>query len=443
MGLSVRSYLPRSLFGRAALIVILPILLLQLVVAVVFIQRHFEGVTKQMTRSIAREIAVAMQIIRTSPSADIAQVRLNNLAEPLDFPMFISQGEVEAGRHARLWYDWSGRALTQELTLILGSQISVDLLSSSRLVGLQVQTEKGILRANIPRRRVTASNPHQLLVLMIGTSLLLGLIAILFLRNQVRPILRLADVAEAFGKGRSLPYRPQGAEEVRRAGGAFLAMRNRLERQIEQRTLMLSGVSHDLRTPLTRMKLGLAMLDDAPERAEMVRDVDDMERMLDEFLAFARGDSLEAASQVNVIELADTAVARAKRAGALVVFQRDMATGVDPIFTLRTGAVSRALDNLVGNATRYGTHVRVSLRLRAVSCYFIVEDDGPGIPAAQREEVMRPFTRLDTARNQDKGGGVGLGLSIAADVARSHGGGLDLGDSADLGGLSATLRLPR
>ncbi|MEM9267821.1 MAG: ATP-binding protein [Pseudomonadota bacterium] len=443
LGLSLRSYLPRSLFGRAALIVILPILFLQLVVAVVFIQRHFEGVTKQMTRSIAREIAVAMQIIRTSPSPDIAQVRLNNLAIPLDFPMFISQGEVEAGRHSRLWYDWSGRALTQELTTILGSQISVDLLSSSRLVGLQVQTEKGILRANIPRRRVTASNPHQLLVLMIGTAVLLGLIAILFLRNQVRPILRLADVAEAFGKGRSLPYRPQGAEEVRRAGGAFLSMRARLERQIEQRTLMLSGVSHDLRTPLTRMKLALAMLDDMPELADMVRDVDDMERMLDEFLAFARGDSLEEATQVNVLDLADDLVAKAKRAGHEITFHRDLASESNPTLTLRKSAVTRALDNLVANAARYGTRVRVTLKLRSMSCYFTVEDDGPGIPEDKREEVLRPFTRLDTARNQDKGGGVGLGLSIAADVARSHGGGLDLGKSLDLGGLSATLRLPR
>ncbi len=442
-GLTLKPYLPRSLFGRAILILIVPIVALQMVVAIVFIQRHFEDVTQQMTRSIAREIAVALQVIDTSPSGDIAQLRLNNLSRPLALRLgFDEAGTLEA-ENSRVFYDLSGRALTAELQTLLGPDISVDLASDSKVVDLRVQTSKGVLHAIIPRVRVTASNPHQLLVLMITAALLLIVIAVLFLRNQVRPIRDLANAAEAFGKGRSEPFRPAGAEEVRRAGNAFLSMRGRLERQIEQRTQMLSGVSHDLRTPLTRMKLTLALVDDQPEIAELTRDVDDMERMLDEFLAFARGDQLEDVVTVDAVEFVDDIVEMTRRSGKQISLSCSIEDPESKELSLRKGAVQRAVQNLINNAAHYGTRVRLSLRLLAKTVEFVVEDNGPGIPKDAREAVMRPFARLDASRNQNKGGGVGLGLSIAQDVARSHGGVLELGDSADLGGLKACLRIPR
>jgi len=302
------SYLLRSLFPRATLIVIVPLIALQMVVAFVFVQRHFDGVTRQMTRNIAREIAVAQQVIDTSPTAEIAQLRLVNLSQPLAVQLTLDAlGEV-APEHRRAWFDWSGRALITEMEALLGTELSVDLKSDDRQVDALLQTEKGVLRAIIPRSRVTASNPHQLLVLMAVTALILAVIALVFLRNQMRPILELADAADAFGKGRSVPFRPRGAEEVRRAGGAFLSMRSRIERAIEQRTLMLSGVSHDLRTPLTRMKLTLALAEDMPEAKEMGRDVSEMERMLNAFLAFARGDQMEEEHEVDLVATPDVEI---------------------------------------------------------------------------------------------------------------------------------------
>jgi len=310
-------------------------------------------------------------------------------------------------------------------------------------VHVALPSARGVLRVIAPRSRVTVSNPHQLLVLMLTASLVLGAVAVLFLRNQVRPIRQLAEAAEDFGKGRSSPFRPAGAEEVRRAGAAFLNMRARIERQIEQRTQMLSGVSHDLRTPLTRMKLTLALLDDDPEIEGLAQDIDQMERMLGEFLAFARGDVLEESAATDPIQLARRIVEDAERGGKEVRLIVTDETPRDHMVVMRPMAVRRAVENLTGNAARHGDRVTLEVRLLPKTVEFVVEDDGPGIPAEDRARAMAPFARLDAARNQDLGGGVGLGLAIALDVARSHGGALELGESAALGGLRAALRLPR
>jgi len=437
------SYLPRSLFPRATLIVIVPLIALQMVVGFVFVQRHFDGVTRQMTRNIAREIAVAQQVIDTSPTAEIAQLRLENLSRPLAIQLSLDpEGAVGEG-HRRAWFDWSGRALITEMEALLGHDLSVDLTADDRQVDALLQTEKGVLRAIIPRSRVTASNPHQLLVLMVVTALALAVIALLFLRNQMRPILELANAADAFGKGRSVPFRPRGAEEVRRAGSAFLSMRGRIERAIEQRTLMLSGVSHDLRTPLTRMKLTLALSEDMPEAREMGRDVDEMERMLNAFLAFARGDQMEEEHEIDLLALQEDLATQARRGGIDIETVHDIEAAAPPRMPVREAALVRALQNLIGNAGRHGDKVRFGLKVGSRAVTFTIEDDGPGVPPEQYGEVMRPFTRLDTARNQDKGGGVGLGLAIAQDVARSHGGALELDKSVDLGGLKCVFRIPR
>lgn len=436
-------YFPRSLLPRAILIVIVPLIALQMIVAFVFVQRHFEGVTRQMTQNIARELAVAQQVIDTSPSTAIAQLRLLNLSEPLAIELSLTPGDSVDDPHRRQWIDLSGRALIAEMEALLGHNLAVDLVADDREVDAQLLTEKGVLRAVIPRSRVTASNPHQLLVLMAVAAVVLSVIAIVFLRNQMRPILQLANASDAFGKGRSTPFRPAGADEVRRAGAAFLAMRTRIERAIEQRTLMLSGVSHDLRTPLTRMKLTLAIADDIPDAKDMARDVDEMEKMLNAFLAFARGDGQEDMTEVDLTALIDDIATQARRSGTALETQTRNETDEPPRMLLREDAIGRALQNLISNAARYGTVVRLCLRFTARSAVFLIEDDGPGIPDDRHEEVMRPFTRLDEARNQDKGGGVGLGLAIALDIARSHGGALDLGRSEDLGGLKCTFRLPR
>jgi two-component system osmolarity sensor histidine kinase EnvZ len=286
---------------------------------------------------------------------------------------------------------------------------------------------------------VSASNPHQLLVNMVFFAGIMTVIAYLYLRNQLRPITRLARAAEAFGRGRHMDYRPAGAVEVRAAGNAFVDMRNRIERQIEQRTLMLSGVSHDLRTPLTRLKLALSMLDEE-ERAPMAQDVEDMERLINEFLAFARGAQEGEPEPVDPVALVRQVVEDFQRGGKDVTLA--MTEGAGEVL-LRPGGIRRAVENLVGNAVRYGTRAEVSVLLTAKSLRIRVEDDGPGIPEAQREEALKPFARLDEARNQNLGTGVGLGLSIAMDIARAHGGTLRLGHSDRLGGLQADIVIGR
>ncbi|MXU65725.1 ATP-binding protein [Oceanomicrobium pacificus] len=439
----LKSYMPRSLFGRALLIMVVPIVALQLVVATAFIQRHFAQVTAQMTRPLASEINYLVQEIEQAPDLAAARAALVQLAGPFELALTIEENDRIPPKDQVRFYDLSGRSVITTLRERVNAPIQVDLASDAGNVDMRVMTEKGVLRVLVERDRVSASNPHQLLVLMILTSILLTIIAVLFLRNQVRPIRRLAEAAEAFGKGRSLEFRPRGAEEVRRAGNAFLSMRSRLERQIEQRTLMLSGVSHDLRTPLTRLKLSLSLLPDEPEAAEMLRDVDDMERMLAEFLAFARGDSLEATEPVDAISLAEGLVEDARRHGATVSLALRCDTPEDRQVAMRRSAMERAVQNLLNNAHRFGTRVGLSVTLLEKTLEYTVEDNGPGIPADRREEAMRPFARLDEARSVERGGNVGLGLSIAADAARSHGGVLELGDSADLGGLRATIRIPR
>ncbi len=434
----LRRPFPRSLYGRAALILIVPIVAIQLVVSIVFIQRHFEGVTRQMTGNILLEVEFLLGRVNAAPSLLAAQDDMRSLLAPLALSVSLPADPVLADRRDRL--DLSGSYVIETLRTRMPEVLAVDLVSERARVFLLVETRYGPMQVAIDRRRVSASNPHQLLVLMIFASALMTLIAYVFLRNQLRPITRLAEVAEAFGKGRSLVYRPRGANEVRAAGNAFLDMRNRIERQIEQRTTMLSGVSHDLRTPLTRLKLAIAMIPDTEEAALMRRDVEDMERLLEEFLAFARGDAMDDAAATDPIALAEQVIENARRAGHRVALRSASGQGM---VVLRPMAVARALENLVNNAVRYGSRAEVEVALTDRALRMTVEDDGPGIPKDRRDEAMRPFVRLDPARNQNRGSGVGLGLAIAVDVARSHGGTLRLGDSERLGGLKAELVLAR
>ena len=432
----LKQFMPRGLYGRAALILIVPIVTLQLVVSVVFIQRHFNRITVQMTEAVVAEVSLIVSQINASASVDEALAASKGIAGPLNIRVALPADTVATQRQ---FADFTGLRVERTLEQGLPRLIGVDLVGDRSLVTLAVDTNFGILRVVLDRDRVSATNPHQLLVLMVVTGFLMTLIAYLFLRNQLRPIRRLARAAEAFGKGQVLPYRLAGATEVRAAGKAFLDMRSRIDRQIEQRTLMLSGVSHDLRTPLTRLRLGLSMLED-DARDELQRDVDDMERLVDGFLGFAQADALEdAPEQVDPVEMIHHLAENAQRAGMAISLGDVANPGERP---LRRASLERALDNLLGNATRYGSRARLSLLQGRGDLRFVVEDDGPGIAVKDREEALKPFTRLDKSRNQNKGSGVGLGLAIASDIARGQGGHLRLGESTDLGGLKVELVLP-
>ncbi len=439
----LKSILPKGLYGRAALILVLPVIVIQLAVSVVFIQRFFEDVTQQMTGSLALEVTLFRDHVNRLEGDITLDQTLRDVAVPLGLEArFLTANEVETGNR-KSFDDLTGRIVIETLRATLPDLLLVDLSSVSGKVILHMKTDKGPVLVRFGRDRVSASNPHQLLVLMIVVSLFMTVISFIFLRNQVRPIRRLANAAEAFGKGRHIPYKVAGATEVRQAGQAFIDMRNRIERQIEQRTLMLSGVSHDLRTPLTRLKLGLSLARQDADTLALTRDVDDMEQMLEEFLAFARGDSLEETEKVDPVALANLLVADATRGGGHVALVLRNAPTKPAFVAMRPVAMRRALDNLVTNARRYGSKCELRVKFNPQDIVFTIEDNGPGIAVDQREKAMRPFERLDVSRNQNRGTGVGLGLAIAMDIASSHGGSLELSESDRLGGLKVDLRLPR
>ena len=441
LGRWLRDLPPRSLTGRATLILIVPIVALQLVVSLLFIQRHFDRVTRQMTGNILIEVAYLLDRVDAAEDAEAAAIAAQTLAAPLQLdvtlPALVPAPADGLDRRERL--DLSGAVVLEVMRAGIPGLVAGDLVSEQRRVRLWIDTAHGLLLLEFPRLRVSATNPHQLLVLMLVSGLLMTVIAVIFLRNQLRPINRLARAADAFGKGRVLPYEPMGAAEVRAAGRAFVDMRARIERQIEQRTLLLSGVSHDLRTPLTRLRLGLSMLPDTAEAQGLLDDVRDMEALVDSFLAFARAEALDETEATDPADLVAQICDQAGAAGGMVVLHTDTAGRLAP---LRRIVFARAVENLLSNALRYGTQAVVTVTVEDTQLLVTVEDDGPGIPADRRAEALRPFVRLDRARNQDRGSGVGLGLAIAQDAAISHGGSLELGDSGALGGLRATLSVP-
>ncbi|MGC1260953.1 ATP-binding protein [Jannaschia helgolandensis] len=408
----LRRWLPRSFYARAALILIVPVVAIQLAVAVMFLQRHYEDATVQMTSNMAREIT----LVRSRPE----------LGEPLEIA-FVDPPDAMMTR----FWDLSGRAMRDTLMSRFPDLVTIDTRTDRKKVRLGFADGTGLM---FSRNEVSTANPHQLLVLMFGTAILMTAVSFLFMRGQIRPIRRLARAAQAFGRGQMTDYRPSGATEVRAAGMAFLDMRARIDRHIEQRTLLLSGVSHDLRTPLTRMKLELSMMDSAEAQA-LADDVDAMERIIDTFLDFARESATDERTRTEVLSLVREAVAMAAPGRDLRV------TGIPVEADIFPDGMRRAVANLVKNALRYGVEVRVSMQLATSSIVIVVEDDGPGIARKDHMEAMRPFARLDAARSNTSGN-VGLGLSIVRDVARAHGGALRLGVS-DLGGLKAEIVVPR
>jgi two-component system osmolarity sensor histidine kinase EnvZ len=434
----LNSFMPKGLYARALLIIILPMVILQSVIAFVFVERQLSEVTARLSAGVVHDIAALIEVYKGYPQdADKAQIRRiaqERLGLVIDF-LPLSDMPPPGPKP---FFSLLDSALSDELRKQIGRPFWIDTVGKSALVEIRVQLDNTVMRVFARRSAAYGSNSEIFLLWMVGTSVVLIGVAIIFLRNQIKPILRLADAAESFGKGREVPnFRPRGAREVRRAAQAFIEMKTRVERAIEQRTAMLAGVSHDLRTVLTRFKLELALIKKkTPEVEAMKKDVDEMARMLEAYLAFARGDLGESAAPTDMAaflqELKDDAERNGHR--TTVVFHGP------PIVTVRPAAFKRCLGNLVSNAARFAPSISITGHRDHRYLTVTVDDDGPGIAADMREEVFKPFLRLDDARNQDEGG-TGLGLAIARDIARSHGGDITLGDSP-LGGLRATVRVP-
>jgi len=433
---AIGDVLPKGLYARSLIIIIAPMVLLQSVIAYTFMERHWQLVTKRLSASVVADVAALIDIYESYPQDKDADTLSRIAGERLNLDLDLLEGAKLPPPGPRPFFSILDESLSDEIKRQIRRPFWIDTVGRSNLIEIRVAIPGGVMRITARRSQAYASNSHIFLVWMIGSSLVLLGVAILFLRNQIKPILRLAAVAEGFGKGREIEFRPRGAREVRQAGHAFIEMKRRIERAMEQRTTMLNGVSHDLRTILTRFRLSLALIEGSGEIEDLTRDVDEMSRMLEGYLAFARGDSAETAMPTDMRALLEDLRTDVERLGAHV---SEVELAGKPTVTVRPDAFRRCLFNLASNAARYGETVAISGRLETRSFLVSIDDDGPGIPAARREDVFKPFLRLDDAR-QDAGGS-GLGLAIARDIARAHGGDITLHDSP-LGGLRATVRVP-
>jgi two-component system osmolarity sensor histidine kinase EnvZ len=429
--------LPKGLYKRTLLILIAPVVLLQSVLAFVFMERHWNLVTQRLSAAVARDIGALVDVYEQYPQDKDAALLRKIANERLGLTLEVLPNADLPPPGPKPFFSLLDSALSREIGQLVRRPFWIDTVGNSNLIEIRIKLENAVFRIYAPRNRAYASNSHIFILWMVGTSLVLLTIAVLFLRNQIRPIVALTEVAEAFGKGRDVPnFRPRGANEVRRAAAAFLEMKRRIERQIDQRTTMLAGVSHDMRTVLTRFKLELAMLGDTQETEALRRDVDELQSMLEAYLAFARGESGEAPALIDVSEmlneLAADAVRHSRKASA--------SFAGPPMVMVKPESFRRCVGNLVANAVRYGKKVSISGTREPRWLEISVDDDGPGIPPDRREDVFRPFLRLDSARNQNEGGS-GLGLTIARDIASAHGGDIYLAESP-MGGLRATVRVP-
>jgi len=431
-----KNFLPRTLYGRALLIIISPLILLQIVSTWIFYDRHWDSITWRLVSGISGDIAMVLDRMYEAPEnidALFQSARAN-----MGLELILRPGEILPNEPA----EDAGGLIHSLLAKALGERVKrpfrIDSRSYRQEVVVDVQLADGVLRVIVPGNRVFSSTTYIFIMWMVGTSLVLFAVASVFMRNQVRPIRRLAGAVDSFGKGREADadVKPEGALEVRQATTAFNLMSERIRRQVRQRTDMLSGVSHDLRTPLTRMKLQLAMLGSDPEITELKENVSEMEKMIEGYLTFARGEGGEQSLETDLTELVSDIGDQWKRDGASI----DTHVEGRIVTWVKPDAFKRCIDNLIANANRYADNVWVRAGRRGDAIEVTVDDDGPGIPEEQREEAFRPFVRLDRSRNPETGG-TGLGLSIARDIARVHGGELFLEDSPH-GGLRARIRLP-
>lgn len=433
----LRRRLPTGLYTRSLLIIIIPMVLLQSVVAAVFMERHWQMVTERLSLAVTRDIAAIIEVIDTYPQdadySDITRIARDQLSLQISIE---PDGDLPPPRNKPFFSILDG-ILSDEITDEIRRPFWIDTVGNSNLIEIRIKLDNRILRVITKRSQAYASNTHIFILWMVGASLVLIAISILFLRGQIRPILNLARAAESFGKGQKADnFYPRGADEVRRAGLAFILMRERIERQIEQRTAMLSGVSHDLRTILTRFKLQLALAGENPDLAGLNEDVNDMQTMLEAYMAFARGEVEEDVGELRLSEVFEKLEADFDLHGKALTYSID---GEDHI-AVRPNAFTRLVTNLASNARRYADTLHIEAKHSAKWLTIVFDDDGPGIPEKYREDVFKPFFRLDSARNLDASG-TGLGLAIVRDIARSHGGNITLGDSP-LGGLRATVRIP-
>ncbi len=427
---------PKSLLTRFILIILIPMVLLQVVASMVFYDNHWRSISRRLANDIAGEVETVIYMIEQYPDS----VQTEDVLAYFDQAL---QLKIHFKPETQIIFDSvnvDNTGLVKQLDRALSKLDYPFVIKENRsqdYIMVYIQLKTGVLKVEVPQKRVFSSTTYAFLVWMIGASILLFWIAFLFMKNQVRSVYRLADAAEKFGTGRAVErFKPEGATEVRQAGQAFLLMKNRIQKYLGERTSMLSGVSHDLRTPLTRMKLQLSMMPDDESTQDLLSDIDEMEKMLEGYLAFARGEGKEPSQVMEVSELLTDVVEKLRRNGHDIDLHIEQTQQI----SLRPHDFSRAITNILTNAHRYAKHAAVVMGVRDHFLDITIDDDGPGIPKEKRDDVFKAFYRLDDSRNS-KTGGVGLGLTITRDIVLSHGGEITLEESP-MKGLRVHLRFP-
>jgi two-component system osmolarity sensor histidine kinase EnvZ len=432
----IKRVLPRTMFGRSLLIVVIPLILLQAIATWVFYDRHWAAVSWRLSAAVAGDIGLLVETLKLAHSPAETAALLERAKAQTDLDVAISRAKMLPPA-----LPMTGWLIEDQLNQAIQGRVNLPFridLAEDGSAEIKVQLAEGVMSVNVPRNRLYSSTTYIFVMWMLGSSLVLLAVATVFLRNQVKSLRRLAEAADSFGKGLAVPsFKVEGAVEIRRAAIAFMTMRDRLQRQVRQRTQMLAGVSHDLRTPLTRMKLALEILGDDPAVAELKSDVAEMEHMVHGYLDFVRGEGTEASVEADISLLIEDLAADLRREGTPLT----VTPPPEFVMPIRPNALRRCLGNLIGNARRHASHVWLTGIVAADGIDILIDDDGPGIPPANRARVFRPFVRLDASRNPLTGG-VGLGLTIARDVARSHGGDIRL-ETSPQGGLRARVHLPR
>ncbi len=431
---------PNTLFFRTMLLIFIPLIFVQVVSVVAFFNGNWEKVGKRLSNNLSNNVTAAVDII----SNDVAQLStVQQMYEKnygIKVELFNGDKQLAIKTNARYGKDYklvTGFLEESIHTKFPDALTNVYLANNKDNVVILIEKPEGLYRFTTLTKNIFSSSIFGFVAWMIGTSLLLFLVATLFLRIQVRSIATLAQVAEDFGKGINTPFKPYGSSEVRKAGIAFIKMKERIQKQINERTQMLAGVSHDLRTPLTRMKLQLAMLPENEDNKEFIEDINEMEKMLDGYLAFVSGEGTEKNTFVDMNEMILSIINKFRNTKALIRYStNDQVSAIQG----REQALKRAVTNIISNAFNYGKTIAVGLESNNNKLEITVDDDGPGIPKEKREDVFKAFYRIDESRNKETGG-VGLGLSIARDIISSHGGKIELQDS-ELGGLRVLISIP-
>lgn len=440
----IKRFLPQTLFLRSLLILIIPVFLIQIITTFIFFDRHWGKVTSRLSYAVAGEIQSFVDLVNEA-NGDGFKNKAENIYEK-NLGILISFDEnqtLDTTKNNGFSVGWAAmieNSLHKELSDKIKNPYTVEVDFSEKWVEVRVQVDDDIINFTLPQRRLFSSTTYIFLLWVFAASIVLLIIAVLFMRNQIRPIRRLAVSAERFGKGRDVPYfKIEGAREVRQAGKAFVDMRTRIQRQISQRTDMLAGVSHDLRTPLTRLKLQLAMLGDGPDIYEMKKDINDMERMIEGYLNFVRGEGREKSTSCDINAILEDVTTAMKRQGTDVTYTNE--SDAPCFMMIRPVAFKRCLMNILGNAAKFADNIWITFKVNEKqNIEILVEDNGPGISTEDKQNVFRPFYRVEDSRNPETGG-VGLGLPIAMDIIHAHGGEIMLGDS-EHGGLLVHVILP-